>query len=117
MRIEGGEVSLKTRKALDWAEKFPEIEKAAAKLPDVIIDGEVVALNAKGDPDFSALQAALSGGNTDDLIYFAFDLLFEDGEDLRKLPLRAQGAAGGIADKHARDDVAAALCRALRRKW
>src|SRR5207237_3632449 len=60
MRVEDGEVSLKTRKALDWTEKFPEIAKAASKLPDVIIDGEVVALNAKGDPDFSALQAALS---------------------------------------------------------
>jgi bifunctional non-homologous end joining protein LigD len=87
MRIEDGEVSLKTRKALDWTDKFPNIAKAASKLPNCIIDGEIVALNAKGDPDFSAMQAALSNGDTDGLIYFAFDLLFANGEDLRKLPL------------------------------
>src|SRR5439155_4241632 len=55
-----------------------------------IIDGEIVALNDKGDPDFSAMQAALSDGDTDDLIFFAFDLLFADGEDLRELPLTAR---------------------------
>ena len=87
MRVEDGEVALKTRKALDWTDKFPNIATAAAKLPDCIIDGEIVALNEKGDPDFSAMQAALSDGDTDGLIYFAFDLLFDDGEDLRELPL------------------------------
>ena len=39
-----------------------------------------------------ALQAALSDGKTDDLIFFAFDLLFADGEDLRALPLRERKA-------------------------
>src|SRR5467141_766944 len=38
-------------------------------------------------PDFSTLQAALSDGKTDDLIFFAFDLLFADGMDIRSLPL------------------------------
>ena len=38
-------------------------------------------------PDFSALQAAISDGNTGELIYFAFDLLFDGDEDLRGLPL------------------------------
>jgi bifunctional non-homologous end joining protein LigD len=87
LRIADGAVSLKTRKALDWTEKFPAIATSAEKLPDAIIDGEIVALNERGDPDFSSLQAALSEGDTDDLIYFAFDLLFADGEDLRPLPL------------------------------
>ncbi|MGH8337790.1 MAG: non-homologous end-joining DNA ligase, partial [Gammaproteobacteria bacterium] len=41
----------------------------------------------KGMPEFTALQAALSEGKTDELIYFAFDLLFAEGEDLRELPL------------------------------
>ncbi len=103
MRVEEGKVSLKTRKALDWTEKFPNIAKAAAKLPDVIIDGEIVALNASGDPDFSAMQAALSDGDTDGLIYFAFDLLFEDGEDLRKLPLtERKERLEELLKKHAR---------------
>ena len=39
-------------------------------------------------PSFSALQAAIADGKTGDLIFFAFDLLFADGEDLRALPLR-----------------------------
>ena len=46
-----------------------------------------MALDHNGAPDFAALQAALSDGKTDELIFFAFDLLFADGEDLRALPL------------------------------
>ena len=87
MRIESGEVSLKTRKGLDWTEKFSAIAKQASKLPDAIIDGEIVALDHNGHPNFATLQAALSDGKTDDLVFFAFDLLFAEGEDLRKLPL------------------------------
>ena len=61
-------------------------------MPDCLIDGEAVALDQHGAPDFAALQAALSEGKSDSLIFFAFDLLFADGEDLRALPLtRAQG--------------------------
>src|SRR5467141_4701130 len=43
-------------------------------------------------PDFSTLQAALSDGKTDDLIFFAFDLLFADGMDIRGLPLAERKA-------------------------
>ena len=53
-----------------------------------MIDGEIVAVDHNGLPDFSALQAAIADGKTGNLIYFAFDLLFADGEDLRALPLR-----------------------------
>ena len=68
-----------------------------------MIDGEIVALDHNGVPDFSALQAALSDGKTDNLIFFAFDLLFAGGEDLRSLPLaRAQGAAEASAGRGAR---------------
>jgi bifunctional non-homologous end joining protein LigD len=88
LRVEDGEATLKTRKGLDWTEKFEAIAKEAKALPDVLIDGEIVALDSHGAPDFSGLQAALSDGKTDDLIFFAFDLLFADGEDLRRLPLR-----------------------------
>jgi bifunctional non-homologous end joining protein LigD len=87
LRVEGGEATLKTRKGLDWTEKFGAIAKQAGSLPDALIDGEVVALDAKGDPDFSALQAALSDGKTANLIFFAFDLLFADEFDLRRAPL------------------------------
>src|SRR5207245_3083475 len=87
MRAEGGGVTLKTRKGLDWTGKFAAIAKAAASLPDSIIDGEIVALDRNGAPDFAALQAALADEKTDDLIFFAFDLLYLEGEDLRSLPL------------------------------
>jgi bifunctional non-homologous end joining protein LigD len=87
LRVEGGEVTLKTRKGLDWTEKFEAIASEAKALPDVLIDGEIVALDQHGAPDFSGLQAALSDGKTDDLIFFAFDLLFADSEDLRRSPL------------------------------
>ncbi|MFX4528099.1 DNA ligase, partial [Acinetobacter baumannii] len=75
--------ALYTRKGLDWAEKFPEIAREGANLPDALIDGEIVAVDHDGLPDFSALQAAIAEGKTANLIYYAFDLLFADGEDLR----------------------------------
>ncbi|SDT47094.1 DNA ligase D [Bradyrhizobium canariense] len=87
LRVEDGEAVLKTRKGLDWTEKFAAIAEEASALPDVLIDGEIVALDHQGAPDFSTLQAALSDGKTDQLIFFAFDLLFAGGEDLRALPL------------------------------
>ena len=87
LRVEGGKVTLKTRKGLDWTAKFGAIADAALELPNGIVDGEIVALDAHGAPDFAALQAALSEGKTKDLIFFAFDFLFEGSEDLRKRPL------------------------------
>jgi bifunctional non-homologous end joining protein LigD len=87
LRVEDGEAALKTRKGLDWTEKFQAIAKEGSSLADVLIDGEIVALDHNGAPDFSTLQAALSDGKTDDLIFYAFDLLFAEGEDLRRVPL------------------------------
>ncbi|HSI42146.1 MAG TPA: DNA ligase D [Xanthobacteraceae bacterium] len=87
MRVRDGKVSLKTRTGLDWTDRFLAIARAAAELPDVIIDGEICALEENGAPDFAALQAALSEGKSDALVYFAFDLLFESGDDLRAKPL------------------------------
>ena len=96
LRTEGGHAALRTRKGLDWTAKFRAIAEAAGDLPSGIIDGEVVALDEHGAPDFAALQAALSEGKTDRLVYFAFDLLHTADEDLRPLPLaRAQAAPAG----------------------
>jgi bifunctional non-homologous end joining protein LigD len=87
LRIQSGEATLKTRKGLDWSAKFRAILKEAAALPDAIIDGEVVALDRHGIPDFAALQAALSEQKSHDLIFYAFDLLFDGATDLRPTPL------------------------------
>ena len=108
---------LKTRKGLDWTEKFGAIAKEANRLPDALIDGEIVALDDDGAPDFSALQAAISDGKTEISIFFAFDLLFAGGEDLRPLPLaRTQGALEAIAGgaQRPRQEQADPLCRTFR---
>ncbi len=83
----GGRATIRTRKGLDWTDRFPELAADAAKWPDAVIDGELCALTEDASPDFSALQAAIADGATAGLIYFAFDLLFEGAEDLRPLPL------------------------------
>jgi bifunctional non-homologous end joining protein LigD len=87
LRVSGGQSRIRTRAGLDWTERFAAIAKDAEALPDCMIDGEIVALDAKGLPSFSALQAALSQGKSEDLVLFAFDLLFEGRRDLRTLPL------------------------------
>ena len=87
LRVETGKAALRTRKGLDWTARFPAIAHEAGNLPDGLYDGEVVALDANGAPDFTALQAALSDGHDEALIFFVFDLLFDASEDLRSLPL------------------------------
>ncbi|MGK6318337.1 DNA ligase D [Sphingomonas sp. DT-204] len=84
--VGGGKAKVYTRTGLDWTDKFADIARAAAKLPvaTALIDGEAVAFT-DGKPDFSTLQEALSEGRQD-LIFFAFDLLELDGEDLTRLP-------------------------------
>jgi bifunctional non-homologous end joining protein LigD len=87
LRIEGGKAALRTRTGLDWSKRFPQLIADAEDLLDALIDGEVVALDEAGSPSFAGLQAALSEEKTDDLIFFAFDLLHADGQDLTELPL------------------------------
>ena len=87
VQVVNGVATCYSRKGLDWTHRFPEIAEACAGLDDCILDGEVVALNARGETDFSALQAALSDEKTEKLIYYVFDLLVVGGEDLRDLPL------------------------------
>jgi bifunctional non-homologous end joining protein LigD len=87
MRVANGKATLRTRKGLDWSHKFAAIARDGAALPDCIVDGEICALDDKGSPSFAGLQAALSTEKTDNLIFFVFDLLAADGEDLRPLPL------------------------------
>jgi bifunctional non-homologous end joining protein LigD len=87
LRVADGAAVMRTRKGLDWTEKFAAVAEAARGLTECIIDGEVCALDHNGAPDFAALQAALSEGRSQDLTYFVFDLLFEGADDLRKIPL------------------------------
>ena len=92
-RVEDRHVVLRTSKGLDWTHKFVPIARAAAALPNGIYDGEIVALDKKGVPNFGVLQTALAEEKTDDLFYFVFDLLFVLGDDFQNLPLRERKAA------------------------
>jgi bifunctional non-homologous end joining protein LigD len=90
-----GKAKLFTRKGLDWTGKFgraiPET-LAALDCEDAVIDGEIAVLSDKGVASFSALQAALSAGKTGRMLFYAFDLLHLDGEDLRSQPLAERKA-------------------------
>jgi bifunctional non-homologous end joining protein LigD len=91
--IAGGKAQAYTRAGHDWTEKFARIADAAAILPvqSALIDGEICALDKAGRPGFSALQDALTTGGP--LVFFAFDLLELDGQDLAKQPLTDRKAA------------------------
>ena len=87
LRVEKRAVTLRTRRGHDWTEKFPALAKAAAKLPDCILDGELCAVGADGKPDFPALIGALNANRSGSLVFFAFDCMWRGREDLRYQPL------------------------------
>ncbi len=87
LRVSQGRSVIRTRTGLDWTERFSALAEDARALPDCMIDGEIIALDQRRNPSFGALQAALSEDRSEDLLMFAFDLLFEGREDLRTLPL------------------------------
>jgi bifunctional non-homologous end joining protein LigD len=90
--VSHGTSRIRTRTGLDWTDRFAAIAKDAEVLPECLVDGEVVALDDHRLPSFGALQSALSENRSEDLIFFAFDLLFLGREDLRTLPLEDRKA-------------------------
>lgn len=93
-RIDAGVVRLYSRNRNDWTKKFPEIAQALAGLPleNGWLDGEVVILDDKGRSSLQALQNALSGTNRAEAIYYAFDLPYLNGYDLRRVELEERKA-------------------------
>jgi bifunctional non-homologous end joining protein LigD len=77
-----------TRNGHDWTKRFKKIADDAflVSASSAIIDGEVVVPAAGGTTDFSVLQNELKGKSTK-IVLIAFDLLYLNGYDLRKLPL------------------------------
>jgi DNA ligase D-like protein (predicted ligase) len=86
-RIAGGAAALLTRTGLDWTAKYLEIAAAIGRLEclNAYLDGELCAVQPDGKTSFAGLQA--HGETAADLVYFAFDLLHLDGEDLMRQPL------------------------------
>jgi bifunctional non-homologous end joining protein LigD len=77
-----------TRRGHDWTKRFKKVAGDAwhIKAGSAIIDGEVVVPAADGTTDFSVLQKELRGTSAK-IVLIAFDLLYLNGRDLRKLPL------------------------------
>jgi bifunctional non-homologous end joining protein LigD len=93
-RIDGKSIRLFTRNGNDWTAQLPALAASLAKmkLPPGWYDGEIVALDSKGMPDFQALQQAFDGSHTQDIVYYLFDLPYCGGYDLRKVQLHERRA-------------------------
>lgn len=80
--IAGGEALMLSRNELDLGPRFPKSFAAVQKIKakELVLDGEVVVLDEHGAPRFQLLQ---QGGNERLIL---FDILWRDGEDLRRLP-------------------------------
>jgi bifunctional non-homologous end joining protein LigD len=83
VHLNAGRKKVFTRNGLDWTKRFTEIAGALAIPGQAIIDGEVVVVH-EGRTNFSELQAELAAGRQGRLVYYAFDLLWRNG-DLRRL--------------------------------
>jgi bifunctional non-homologous end joining protein LigD len=98
--VDQGKVTLSTRKGNDWTDRMPALAEAIRNMPvkSVLLDGELVSLDARGVSDFQSLQDALGrgpAGQAASLVYYAFDLLYLDGVDLRGVGLSQRKALLG----------------------
>jgi ATP-dependent DNA ligase len=88
-RLDRGAVKLLTRTGLDWTHKYPPIAAAASALGarQAYLDGELCGTFPNGVTSFSMIQATSDAGNAAGLVYFIFDLLHLDGENVGAMPL------------------------------
>ncbi|WP_213290944.1 RNA ligase family protein [Bradyrhizobium sp. sGM-13] len=88
VHLVNGAVKVFTRRGNDWIRRFRKVADDAWHIPagSAIIDGEIVVPAADGTTDFSVLQNELKG-ESKNIVMVAFDLLYLNGYDLRKLPL------------------------------
>jgi bifunctional non-homologous end joining protein LigD len=88
-RIDDGKAEIFSRNQKTWTKALPRLAEVAAALPirQAILDGEVVAMKSDGTTDFQSLQNAFSEGRVGELLYYAFDLLYANGIDLRGVAL------------------------------
>lgn len=85
--IDRGKVRLYSRNNQSFNDAYPVIVEALAKIKHgCVLDGEIVALNDKGQSQFQLLQDYRRNPEVT-LVYYVFDLLYLDGRDLRSLPL------------------------------
>jgi bifunctional non-homologous end joining protein LigD len=84
-----GTPTLFTRQGNDWTDRFESIATALSTLPanSIVLDGEVVVPDAAGVTRFESLQGDLARAHSGRMHYYAFDLLYLDGFDVRGAPL------------------------------
>src|SRR5947209_1372476 len=87
-RLDGARVQILTRRGNDWTDKYPAIAKSIAGLParNAYLDGELCGVLPDGRTAFNLIQNASDTGQGS-LVFFLFDLLHLDGENLTALPL------------------------------
>ena len=87
-RIEGKDIRLFTRNGNNWTPRLQALHDEIAKLgiDEAWIDGEIAVLDEKGHPNFQLLQGAFDTSKTRDIVFFAFDLPYFGGYDLRRVP-------------------------------
>jgi bifunctional non-homologous end joining protein LigD len=84
------QASLTSRTAKDLTARFPQVAESLRHLPprEVVLDGEIVALDPQGRPDFQLLQCyQMAGREKPPLAYYVFDVVQLEGKDLTGLPL------------------------------
>lgn len=83
----GTEIKFYSRNGTSFLKAYPKIVSALTKIhTPVILDGEIVVVDAAGKPDFNALQN-YSSTSSATLLYYVFDCLSLNGRDMRKKPL------------------------------
>lgn len=81
-----GKLSLYSRKRKSFSRQYQHVFDALGDLPqNTVVDGEIVALDDAGRPNFNLLQHSQSQAKR--ICYFVFDLLIYDNRDLTQLPL------------------------------
>ena len=88
--LEGRQIRFWTRNRKDWTAKFASVGKAIKALPvkSAILDGEIVALDSAGRASFQRLQQSFHKGTAAGLIFHIFDLIYLEGFNLTRCPLR-----------------------------
>ena len=87
LHVDRGKAKIFTRNGHDWTKRFSNIAGAFALKSQSIFDGEAVVIH-EARTNFSELQADLASGRQDRIVFYAFDLLVHNGEDLRSKPQR-----------------------------
>lgn len=103
VRRSKGEVSVQGRSGRDETARYPELQELAQQLDaeDCLLDGEIVALNSDGHPSFARLQQRMQlrpdeaerASQEQPVVFVAFDLLFAQGRELLRMPLKLRKRA------------------------